>query len=187
MEEKKKNSNEDKGSVEKDNIKEEKKHAKSESHKDKKKHDSKKDEEIKELQEKILRVTAEFENYKKRSKIELENMGKYGAEELVMPLLLVIDNLERAISQKPDTETLDSFYEGVNLIYKQLMEILESQGLEKIEAKGEKFDPSYHQGVMNVVVDDEELVDTVTEEFQTGYLLNKKVIRPTMVKIGTKG
>ena len=182
MEEKKKKELEDK----------ENKKLKAESHKDKKKKDladkeEKKDEEIKNLQEKILRITAEFENYKKRSKVELENMGRYGAEELMLPLLLVIDNFERAIAQKPDAKKIEAFYEGVNLIYKQLIEILESQGLEKIQAKGEKFDPDYHQGVMNDEVDDEKLVGTVTEEFQTGYLLNKKVIRPTMVKIGTKG
>ena len=182
MEEKKKKELEDK----------EEKKLKTESHKDKKKKDladneEKKDEEIKNLQEKILRITAEFENYKKRSKVELENMGRYGAEELMLPLLLVIDNFERAIAQKPDAKKNEAFYEGVNLIYKQLIEILESQGLEKIQAKGEKFDPDYHHGVMNDEVDDEKLVGTVTEEFQTGYLLNKKVIRPTMVKIGMKG
>ena len=182
MEEKKKKELEDK----------ENKKLKAESYKDKKKKDladkeEKKDEEIKNLQEKILRITAEFENYKKRSKVELENMGRYGAEELVLPLLLVIDNFERAIAQKPDAKKIEAFYEGVNLIYKQLIEILEFQGLEKIQAKGEKFNPDYHQGVMNDEVDDEKLVGTVTEEFQTGYLLNKKVIRPTMVKIGTKG
>lgn len=180
MEEKKKKNLEDK----------ENKKMKSEGHKDKKKHEDKEDKndkEIKNLQEKILRITAEFENYKKRSKVELENMGRYGTEELMLPLLLVIDNFERAIVQKPDAKKVDAFYKGINLIYKQLIEILESQGLEKIKAKGEKFDPDYHQGVINDEVDDEKLVGTVTEELQTGYLLNKKVIRPTMVKIGTKG
>lgn len=146
-----------------------------------------KNEEIKKLEEKLLRLTAEFENYKKRARTELENMGKYGTEELMLPLLMVVDNFERAVVQKPDETKIEAFYEGVNLIYKQLMEILEAQGLEKIKAQGEKFDPSYHQGVMNDVVEDEKLIDTVTEEFQTGYLLNKKVIRPTMVKIGIKG
>lgn len=156
--------------------------------KDKKGEEIKKlQEEVKEANDKLLRVTAEFENFKKRSKVELENMAKYGAEELMSPLLLVVDNFERAIKEKPSKDSLDSFYEGVKLINKQFMEILESQGLEKIDAKGEKFDPSYHQGVMNDVVEDEDLVDTVIEEFQPGYLLNKKVIRPTMVKIGIKG
>lgn len=177
MEEKKKKDSENK---------ENKKQLKTEVNKDKKKHEDKKDEEIKNLKEKILRITAEFENYKKRSKIELGNMGRYRAEELILPLLLVIDNFERAMIQKPDVKKIDAFYDGVNLIYKQFIEILESQGLERILAKGEKFNPDYHQGIMNVEVDDEKLVGTVIEEFQTGYLLNKKVIRPTMVKIGMK-
>lgn len=144
-------------------------------------------EEINELKEKHIRLQAEFENYKKRSKTELEDMAKYGAQELVVPLLGVIDNFERALSVKPDENSIETYVDGVEMIYKQFVEILCANGLEKIEAEGQKFDPGYHQGVMNEAVSDDELVDKVIAEFQKGYMLNKKVIRPTMVKIGIKG
>lgn len=144
-------------------------------------------EEIGELKDKIIRLQAEFENYKKRSKTELEDMAKYGSQELMTPLLGVIDNFERAISVKPDSNSIDKYTEGVDMIYKQLLEILCVCGLEKIEAEGQCFNPGYHQGVMNEVVEDDEMVDKVVAEFQKGYMLNKKVIRPTMVKIGIKG
>jgi molecular chaperone GrpE len=144
-------------------------------------------EELKELKDKIIRLQAEFENYKKRSKTELEDMAKYGSQEIMTPLLGVIDNFERALSVKPDINSIEKYTEGVEMIYKQLLEILCACGLEKIEAEGQCFDPGYHQGVMNEVVEDDEMVDKVVSEFQKGYMLNKKVIRPTMVKIGIKG
>ncbi|KAF0091223.1 MAG: molecular chaperone GrpE [Fusobacteria bacterium] len=144
-------------------------------------------EEINEIKDKLVRLQAEFENYKKRSKTELEDMAKYGSQELMTPLLGVIDNFERALSVKPDSNSIDKYTEGVDMIYKQLLEILCACGLERIEAEGQCFNPGYHQGVMNEVVEDDEMVDKVVAEFQKGYMLNKKVIRPTMVKIGIKG
>ncbi|MDD2371337.1 MAG: nucleotide exchange factor GrpE [Firmicutes bacterium] len=143
--------------------------------------------EINELTDKLMRIQAEFENYKKRSKTELEDMAKYGAQAIIVPLLGVIDNLERALAVKPDDVSSEKYFNGVEMIHKQFVEILKANGLEKIEAEGKNFDPGYHQGVMNEAVDDEELVNKVIAEFQKGYMLNKKVIRPTMVKIGIKG
>lgn len=147
----------------------------------------KKAEEILDLKDRMLRQQAEFENFKKRSKSELEDMARYGTREVIAPLLSVVDNFERAISKEPDGESYKAFYEGVVMIYKQMMEILNSQGLAKIEAKGQRFDPNCHEGVMNEPVSDEDLAGKVLEEFQTGYALNNKVIRPAMVKIGIKG
>ncbi len=144
-------------------------------------------EEIEALKDKIIRIQAEFENYKKRSKTELEDMAKYGSQEIMIPLLGVIDNFERALSVKADINSIEKYTEGVEMIYKQLLEILCANGLEKIEATGQSFNPGYHQGVMNETVEDDEMVDKVIAEFQKGYMLNKKVIRPTMVKIGIKG
>ena len=144
-------------------------------------------EEIGELKDKLIRLQAEFENYKKRSKTELEDMAKYGSQALMVPLLGVLDNFERALAVKPDKDSIDKYVEGVEMIHKQMLEVLCAGGLEKIEAEGQPFDPGYHQGVMNEEVEDEEMVDKVIAEFQKGYMLNKKVIRPTMVKIGIKG
>lgn len=144
-------------------------------------------EEIEELKNKLIRLQAEFENYKKRSKVELEDMAKYGAQALMIPLLGVLDNFERALAVKPDKDSIDKYVEGIEMIQKQMLEVLCAGGLEKIDAEGQTFDPGYHQGVMNEVVEDEEMIDKVIAEFQKGYMLNKKVIRPTMVKIGIKG
>lgn len=157
------------------------------SKKPKTKKNDKQAQEIGELKDKLIRLQAEFENYKKRSKTELEYMAKYGSQELMIPLLGVIDNFERALAVKPEKESVEKYAEGVELIYRQFMEILISSGLEKIEAEGQEFDPSYHHGVMNEVVEDESMINKVTAEFQKGYMLNKKVIRPTMVKVGIKG
>lgn len=146
----------------------------------------KKDLEIAELEDKLKRVQAEFENYKRRSKADLEDMAKFGAENMVLQILPVLDNFERALQTQPTKETVDNFYVGMDMIEKQLLEALLCQGLEKIEAVGQPFDPNYHEGVMNEPVSDEALADTVLAELQTGYLLNKKVVRPSMVKVGIK-
>lgn len=146
----------------------------------------KKDKVIAELEEKLLRVQAEFENFKRRSKTELEEMARFGAENMVLQILPVLDNFERALKIKPTKETVDNFYVGMDMIEKQLLEALNCQGLEKIEAAGQEFDPNFHDGVMNEPVVDDALANTVIDELQTGYLLNKKVIRPSMVKIGIK-
>lgn len=168
-------------------IVEEKKIEEKPSKKPKFKKADKQAEEIEELKNKLIRLQAEFENYKKRSKVELEDMAKYGAQALMIPLLGVLDNFERALAVKPDKDSIDKYVEGIEMIQKQMLEVLCAGGLEKIDAEGQTFDPGYHQGVMNEVVEDEEMIDKVIAEFQKGYMLNKKVIRPTMVKIGIKG
>lgn len=170
-----------------ENIIEEKKIEEKPSKKPKFKKADKQAEEIEELKNKLIRLQAEFENYKKRSKVELEDMAKYGAQALMIPLLGVLDNFERALAVKPDKDSIDKYIEGIEMIQKQMLEVLGAGGLEKIDAEGQTFDPGYHQGVMNEVVEDEEMIDKVIAEFQKGYMLNKKVIRPTMVKIGIKG
>ena len=146
----------------------------------------KKDKAIAELEEKLIRIQAEFENYKRRSKTELEEMSRFGAENMVLQILPVLDNFERALQVKPTEDTFDNFYVGMDMIAKQLLEALNCQGLEKIEAVGQVFDPNYHEGVMNEPVADDALANTVLDELQTGYLLNKKIVRPSMVKVGIK-
>lgn len=135
-------------------------------------------------EEKYLRQMAEFENYKKRSQKDLEEMANYGASTVVLSLLGVLDNFKRALEYQID-EKDKSFYDGMVMIEKQLLEILTSKGLEKIIAKGEEFNPEFHEGVLNDPVEDDQ-VGLVTDELQTGYLFNKKVLRPSMVKVGIK-
>ncbi|UMZ73071.1 nucleotide exchange factor GrpE [Natranaerofaba carboxydovora] len=144
---------------------------------------------IKEKQEyfeRLQRLQAEFDNYKKRMSTEREKDKKYGAEDVMKGILPVLDNFERALSNieenEEKTEENEGFYQGVKMIYDQLVETLEQNGLEKIEAEGEKFDPNYHEAVM-MVESEEHSKNTVVEELQKGYLLHDKLLRASMVKV----
>ncbi|MBN2261150.1 MAG: nucleotide exchange factor GrpE [Clostridiales bacterium] len=137
------------------------------------------------LNDKFLRLNAEFMNYKKRTEKEKSDIYKYANEKIFVELLPVIDNMERALSSIEGAEDHKSVIEGVNLIKKSFDEFLKKNGIEIIPAKGEKFDPNYHHAVMteeNEEVED----DTVIDEFQSGYKLNNKVIRHSMVKVSKK-
>ncbi|MFR7989858.1 MAG: nucleotide exchange factor GrpE [Anaerovoracaceae bacterium] len=128
---------------------------------------------------KYLRLMADFQNYKRRAEKEKSEIYAYANEKLAVQLLDVIDNFERALQH----ETADENYiEGMKMIFKQLTGVLEKAGLEEINALGEDFDPNFHNAVMTEDNADYES-GKVTEVMQKGYLLNKKVIRPSMVKV----
>lgn len=128
----------------------------------------------------FLRSKADFENYRRRAKRDIQNAQLYAAEDLVIDILSVVDNFERALSSVEDKS--DSVYEGVELIYQQLIKILNKHNIKEIEAEGKPFDPRYHQAVMQVETEEYEN-NTITEVIQKGYLYNSKVIRPSMVKV----
>lgn len=128
---------------------------------------------------KYLRLMADFQNYKRRVEKEKGDIYAYANEKLVSQLLDVIDNFERALLHD---EADDSYVEGMKMIFKQLTGVLEKAGLEEINALGEDFDPNFHNAVMTEDNDDYDS-GKVTEVMQKGYLLNKKVIRPSMVKV----
>ena len=128
---------------------------------------------------KYLRLMADFQNFKRRVKKEKSDIYAYANEKLVSQLLDVIDNFERALLHE---EADDSYVEGMKMIFKQLTGVLEKAGLEEINALGEDFDPNFHNAVMTEDNDDYDS-GKVTEVMQKGYLLNKKVIRPSMVKV----
>lgn len=131
------------------------------------------------LNTKYLRLLADFQNYKRRAEKEKGDIYAYANEKLVTQLLDVIDSFERALMH----ESADaSFAEGMRMIFKQLTGVLEKAGLEEINALGEDFDPNFHNAVMMEDNADFES-GKVTEVMQKGYLLNKKVIRPSMVKV----
>jgi molecular chaperone GrpE len=130
----------------------------------------------------LQRLQAEFENYKKRAERERVNYTEKANADLVMRLLPVLDNFERALSSN---HTGDSFKKGMEMIFSQLITVLEKEGLSLIEAAGEPFDPYYHEAVLAVEGDYDE--DTVTEELEKGYLFKNKVLRPTKVKVGKRG
>ncbi|HHV38394.1 MAG TPA: nucleotide exchange factor GrpE [Tepidimicrobium sp.] len=139
---------------------------------------AKKEEEIKDLTDSLLRLRADFANYKRRIEKEKESTIAYALEGLMSDLLPILDNFERAMDS---AEEKGGFYEGVNMIYEQLLEVLSNNGLQEIECVGKPFDPNLHHAVFTEESEEEE--GTVLEAVQKGYLLKDKVIRPSMVKV----
>ena len=135
-------------------------------------------EELEQYKDKYLRLLAEFDNYRKRVLKEKEEYIKCANEELIKCLLEVLDNLERAIDASSGTTDYDGLRRGIELTYQHLKEILAREGLSPIECVGKKFDPNYHEAVMQV---DGEEPEKVVEEVQKGYTLKGKVIRPSKV------
>ena len=144
------------------------------------------DEKIEELNDKNLRLMAEFENFRKRSEKEKDQMFETGAKSVIEKVLPVIDNFERALDMaSADTgegEDADPFMDGMKKVYKQLMDELEKIGVTPIEAVGQEFDPEYHNAVMQV---DSEEYDSgiVAQELQKGYRYNDSVVRHSMVGV----
>lgn len=132
--------------------------------------------------DKFLRTLADFNNYRRRMREEMKQCGRLAIEDLVIKLLGVLDNLERAISSAEETKNFNTLHGGVILIFRQLLDILEKEGVKPIEAQGCKFDPSLHEVVM--CEDTDEYPDnTIIEELRKGYILGERVIRPSAVKV----
>ncbi|MEK7306278.1 MAG: nucleotide exchange factor GrpE [Nitrospirota bacterium] len=145
----------------------------------------KKDEEILNLQDKYLRICADFENYKKRSMKEQMESAKYANERILKELLPAIDNLERAILHSKETSDLKGLVEGVELTYKQFLDSLGRFGVKVVQSIGEPFDPSRHQALGQVESDKHD-ENIVIEELQKGYLLEDRILRPALVNISRK-
>lgn len=147
----------------------------------KKKKDAK-DEKIEELSDKLLRQMAEFDNFRKRTEKEKSTMYEIGAKDIIEKLLPVVDNFERGFSAVAEEDKEDAFVTGMEMVYKQLMTMLETVGVKPIEAVGQEFNPDLHNAVMHV--DDEEVGDNIiVEEFQKGYTYRDSVVRYSMVKV----
>ncbi|UXV36393.1 nucleotide exchange factor GrpE [Staphylococcus simulans] len=138
--------------------------------------------ELKEQEEKYLRLYAEFENYKRRIQKENQTLKTYQAQSVLTDILPTIDNIERALQIEGEDESFKSLQKGVQMVYESLLRALEENGLEKIEALGQQFDPNFHQAVMQDSDDSYESGE-VTQELQTGYKLKERVLRPSMVKV----
>ncbi|WP_076544561.1 MULTISPECIES: nucleotide exchange factor GrpE [Halanaerobium] len=137
------------------------------------------DAEIDDLLSRLQRLQADFVNYRKRSQREKAEMSARGKIKLCASLLPVIDNFERALKSE---ESESDFYKGVEMIYNQLLKTFADQGIEEILAKGEEFNPEYHEAIMRV--ESEEFEEgTVVEVVQKGFTLDDRVIRPAMVKV----
>lgn len=130
-------------------------------------------------------LQADFENYKKMAARERKMYEMCATEELIKNLLPLIDTLETALASARQDDAIASFVKGIELIYKDLMAVLEKEGLKPIKAVGEKFDPYKHEVTMTTI--DEDLPeDTVLEELQKGYMLGSKVIRTAKVEVSRK-
>jgi molecular chaperone GrpE len=135
-----------------------------------------------ETENKMLRAQADFDNFRRRSRLDQEAAQKYRAQSLVTEIIPALDNFERALQIEADNDQTKSLLQGVNMVYNQLVQALQSEGVEAIKAVGEQFDPHLHQAVMQV--EDENFdSNTVIEELQKGYTLKDRVIRPSMVKV----
>lgn len=138
-------------------------------------------EQVEESENKYLKLYAEFENFKRRNRQEAELNSKYKDQKFAEHLLPVIDNLERALAIEGTDESFIALNKGVEMVYRNLVETLEKHDIKAIDALDQPFDPNFHQAVMTEASDAES--DIVIEEFQKGYILKDRVIRPTMVKV----
>nr|WP_156160028.1 nucleotide exchange factor GrpE [Paenibacillus sp. E194] len=138
--------------------------------------------EAEEYQQRFLRAQADFDNFRRRTLKEKEDLAKYASAKLVTELLPVLDNFERALATEQAASEAESFIKGVDMIFRQLGQVLEQEGVKPMEAVGQPFNPEFHQAVMTVETDEYE-EGTVVEELQKGYLLKDKVLRPAMVKV----
>jgi len=142
-----------------------------------------KEEEAKETYDRLLRVSADFENYKKRSTREMEEFRRYANQSLLKEMLSVVDNLELAINSSNDEKETDkNLIEGLNLTLNEILRVLEKFNVKPIEAQGQTFDPAFHEAVMREETDDFP-EKTVISELQKGYLIHDRLLRPAMVVV----
>ena len=132
-----------------------------------------------------IRSQAEIDNLKKRYQKERQDLRKFANESLIKQLLPVVDNLEKAITHSQDEDSIETIREGVDLTLKGLLDTLKKAGVETVEAAGEKFDPNFHEAVSEMA-DDAVEPGTVIKDLQKGYILNQRLIRPSMVIVSKK-
>lgn len=137
--------------------------------------------EAREFEEKYLKLYAEFENFKRRNRQEIDLNNKYKDQKFAEDLLPVLDNLERAMAIEGDDDSFASLKKGVEMVYNEFLNIFNKRDITVIEAEGREFDPNFHQAVMTEP--SEEGSGIVIEEFQKGYMLKDRVIRASMVKV----
>lgn len=137
---------------------------------------------IEEMDNRYLRLQADFDNSRRRAKLDMEAAQKYRVQSLATNLLQALDNFERAMKVEADDEQTKSLLQGMDMIYNGIIEALKNEGVKAVESVGQEFDPHIHQAVMQVQ-DENFGSNIVVEEFQKGYMLKDRVIRPAMVKV----
>jgi molecular chaperone GrpE len=137
---------------------------------------------LEEADNRYLRLQADFDNFRRRTRLEAEASEKYRAQKLITDLLPAMDNFERALKMEADNEQTKSLLQGMEMVYRSMVDALKKEGVEPIEAVEKDFDPHLHQAVMQES-NENFGSNIVIEEFQKGYLLKDRVIRPSMVKV----
>lgn len=142
-------------------------------------------EKIAELNDKLLRLYSEFDNYRKRTIKEKQDLSKTAAEQLITDLLPVVDDFERAMQSFESTDNLEAVKEGVQLIYSKFRSILSGKGLQEITTMGQPFDTDHQEAIAHIPAPSEDLKNKVVDEVQKGYMLHDKVIRFAKVVVGS--
>lgn len=145
------------------------------------------EDEAEEAQRRYLRLAADFDNYKKRTRQELAEQASYAAAELIAKLLPAVDNLHRVLASAADVQggIDEGWLKGLQLTVQNLDEVLQGQGLTTIEAVGKPFDPSLHEAIGHEETDDHP-DDTVIDEIRRGYRLHDRVVRPALVRVSRR-
>ena len=139
--------------------------------------------ETKETYDRFLRISAEFENYKKRSAREMDDFRKFANQSLIKEMLAVVDNLERALISSNGNSSVDKcMTDGVNLTLREILKVFEKFNVKPIESIGQPFDPNFHQAMMQEETDDYP-ENTVITELQKGYMIHDRLLRPSMVVV----
>lgn len=142
-----------------------------------------KEQEAGETYDRLLRVSAEFDNYKKRSTREMEEFRKFANQSLIKEMLSVVDNLELAKNSTNDHKTIDKdLLQGLDMTHKEILKVFEKFNVKPIDAKGQPFDPAFHEAVMQEETDDVPK-NTVINELQKGYMIHDRLLRPAMVVV----
>jgi len=142
-----------------------------------------KEQEAQENYDRLLRVSAEFENYKKRTSRDMEEFRKYSNQSLIKEMLSVVDNLELAMNSTNGHKTIDKgLLDGLAMTHKEILKVFEKFNVKPISAKGQPFDPTFHEAVMQEETD-EFPANTVVNELQKGYLIHDRLLRPSMVVV----
>ena len=147
-----------------------------------KKKKDKKDEQIEELNDKLKRQMAEFDNFRKRTEKEKTQMYDMGAKSIIENILPVIDNIERGLAAVPEEQREDAFVVGMDKVYRQMLTELDASGVKPIEAVGQEFDPNFHNAVMQVESEEYDS-GVVAQELQKGYMYKDSVVRHSMVAV----
>lgn len=166
-----------------DNVKDKTEPLEKEPEKEKEKEPAPQDEKLSQLNDKLLRITAEYENYRKRTQREKETLYEAAKADTIAAFLPLFDNIEKAVALKPSGDgEWKAFSEGVDLMRKQMADILTGLGVEAIDALGEVFDPELHNAVMHIE-DEASGEGVIVSEFQKGFRINDRVIRHSVVKV----